>query len=363
MKITINSKDLLKGLQVISGVIKGNHTMPILDCILFELKEEKLSLTADNLEIRSCVTLGVKSDETYSVCIPHQQLVTIAKGFPDVPIQLQFNDKIVKISTSGDVASGEYEIPVEKAIEFPKAKYEEATESIDIKALDLVEALKKVLPYVDEKSLNPAMQCALIHLMHEGIKVVGGSGFVMYEYSIDGKASEMKLLLSKSAGTYLASSVMTEEVLNISYNNSHIFLKLEDREMSAVLGNGTYPPYESVLNNVNPSKTLNVDRDSLFPALRRLSSVTDKMHTAVNFNFKGEELVMFYNNSTGKGTAKETTKIDYQGEPFQIGFNAPQLTNVLTSLDGDIQLGMVESSKPCLVTADHSRCVVMPMKS
>ena len=52
MKITINTKNLLTAIQNVVGVVEKKQTMPILGHILFELSENRLTLTATDLEVQ-----------------------------------------------------------------------------------------------------------------------------------------------------------------------------------------------------------------------------------------------------------------------------------------------------------------------
>ena len=52
MKITINTKELLTATQSVVGVVEKKQTMPILGHILFEMKKNKVFLTATDLEVQ-----------------------------------------------------------------------------------------------------------------------------------------------------------------------------------------------------------------------------------------------------------------------------------------------------------------------
>ena len=51
MKISANRDDLLKPLQQIVGVVERRQTLPILANVLIAVKDNRLSLTATDLEV------------------------------------------------------------------------------------------------------------------------------------------------------------------------------------------------------------------------------------------------------------------------------------------------------------------------
>ena len=73
-------------LQKIGGVLGTNNTLPILEDFLFELDEEKLRITASDLETTISVTLTTtKSEGPGIIAIPAKMLLDIMKTLPDIP--------------------------------------------------------------------------------------------------------------------------------------------------------------------------------------------------------------------------------------------------------------------------------------
>jgi DNA polymerase-3 subunit beta len=362
MKFTINTKELLKSLQLVGGLIKSPNQMPILDNVLFDIKDGILKIVADNLELRSTIEMPVQVDGSHSTCIPYALLVNTLKGFPNTPVDLVFTDKnlLVQSAIDGKV-SGEYKIPVDKAEDFPKNKFELAGEKVSFNSLDFVEAIKRTSVYIDENSMN-GMSNLLVWIGEADTKIVGGNSFLVYEYTLPVTGPDRKLLLSKTVVTYLAQSITVEEPLEVSFTENHIFFTLEGRQISAILGNIAFPDYKAIFDRIASTKTYHVDRDALFPALKRLCNVTDKISVGIDFKFTGDNLEMSFTSVTQKCDAIENIKVEYDGEPFYVGFNGNQVKGALVSLEGDIKLMMSEANRPALITADNTRCLTMPMK-
>ena len=71
MKFIVSSTALLRSLQKISGVLSTSSTLPILEDFLFELTEEKLRITASDLETTISVELLTdKAEDPGIVAIP-----------------------------------------------------------------------------------------------------------------------------------------------------------------------------------------------------------------------------------------------------------------------------------------------------
>tara|TARA_Y100000815_G_scaffold271836_1_gene299309 strand:- start:29602 stop:30615 length:1014 start_codon:yes stop_codon:yes gene_type:complete len=336
--------------------------MPILDNVLFTMDKGILRLEATDLEMRSIIEMPISVKTKFSVCVPYQLLVSTLKGFPNAPVELEFaNGLLIIRSTESTVSNGKYEIPTEKPEDFPANKFEFTGEKISFNALDFVEAIKKASNHIDANNIN-GMQNLLIHVKEDAVKVVGGTGFLIYEHSIKGQGIEKKLLISMSVVKYLTSTITEECELEMSYTDNHIFFALEGRQIGALLCDANYPDYERLFNAKNTDKTYKVEPDILFPALKRICNLTDKNSNVVAFDFKGETLEMIFNHSAQKCNANEIVKTDYEGEPLKLGFIANQLNGCLRLLDGPIVLEMSLPNKGAFITADNARAIVMPAK-
>ena len=70
MKFIVSSSLLLKQLQVLSGVINSNNTLPILDNFLFELNNNELTVTASDLETTMSAVLEIDSESQGGIAVP-----------------------------------------------------------------------------------------------------------------------------------------------------------------------------------------------------------------------------------------------------------------------------------------------------
>ena len=70
MKFIVSSTYLLKQLQVLGGVINNSNTLPILDNFLFDLKKNKLTVSASDLETTMSSVLNVDSDNEGVIAVP-----------------------------------------------------------------------------------------------------------------------------------------------------------------------------------------------------------------------------------------------------------------------------------------------------
>jgi DNA polymerase III subunit beta len=63
MRFVVSSSELLSHLQAISRVISSKNSLPILDYFLFDLKDNKLTLTASDLEVTMVTSVSLESTD------------------------------------------------------------------------------------------------------------------------------------------------------------------------------------------------------------------------------------------------------------------------------------------------------------
>ena len=93
MKFIVSSASLLKELQMIGGIINNVTTLPILENFLFEINNNKLTLTASDLETTFSTELKIESAENDKIALPAKLLLDTLKTFPDQPLTFLKKEK------------------------------------------------------------------------------------------------------------------------------------------------------------------------------------------------------------------------------------------------------------------------------
>ena len=93
MHFIVSKNVLYKGLQKVIGVIPSKTTIPILENILLELKENTLHLTGTDLEICISTEIQVDGMQNGSNTIPAKSLHEILRELPDVPIEIKLDEE------------------------------------------------------------------------------------------------------------------------------------------------------------------------------------------------------------------------------------------------------------------------------
>jgi len=135
--------------------------------------------------------------------------------------------------------------------------------------------------------------------------------------------------------------------------------------LTSRLMEGTYPNYQQVIPK-GSKNTIAVSRTDFEGAVRRVSVLSPDRNAAVKLTFSEKSIALFA-SAAELGEAAEDIPAECHGEPFSTGFNARYLLDVLSVIDGDqLILVMDAPLSPCLILERNTpllKTVVMPVKA
>ena len=83
MNIKINRETLLKPLTAVSGIVERRHTLPILSNLLLEAKQDKIVLTATDLEMQISLSTPSSTGGELSTTVSAKKLLDICRALPE----------------------------------------------------------------------------------------------------------------------------------------------------------------------------------------------------------------------------------------------------------------------------------------
>ncbi|MEP7257942.1 MAG: DNA polymerase III subunit beta [Flavitalea sp.] len=334
MKFIVSSSALLKQLQQINGVINTNTVLPILEDFLFEVKKNRLSVVATDLETVMKVELEVEANETGRVCIPARILVDSLKNIPDQPLTFSI-DKNFGIEITSD--NGKYKVMGENPDNFPKEPAADDTTSFTITSSALVKAINKTLFAVSSDDLRPAMTGVFFEMSKQGLQFVATDAHRLVRYKrkdVSSPKTDSMIVPKKPLNLLKSALPSNEDELTISYNSNHLFVKHGSTQMSCRLIDARFPDYKVVIPADNPYK-LTVSKNDFQSALRRVSIFSNKSTNQVVVSISGSELQLTAQDIDFSFEGTERMKCQYNGEDLQIAFNAKFLIEMLNASDSD----------------------------
>src|SRR5205823_12629301 len=89
MEITVTKDDLLKELTASQGVVERKTTIPILSNFLFEASDDRLTITATDLDLSLRTSCNARVKKEGSCTIPARKLYDYVRLLPDGDISIK----------------------------------------------------------------------------------------------------------------------------------------------------------------------------------------------------------------------------------------------------------------------------------
>ena len=343
MRFIVSSSYLLKKLQIIGGVINSNNTMSILENFLFELSENKLTVSASDLETTIKGVIEVESTDTASIVVPYKILIDTLKTF------------IINDNNTIDIVSnnGKYTLAYLDSQEFPTVVEIENANRVTLMGDILATAIQSTFFATGNDDLRPIMNGVFFNFTEEALIFAATDAHKLVKYERQDIKSEQpaSFVIPKKPLNLLKGILSGSETeVTIEYNESNAKFSFDQLDYVCRLIDGTYPNYEAVIPRENPNKLI-VNRTLLLNSTKRISNFASKATHQMRVKITGNSLQIFAEDIEYNNRANETIPCNYEGDDMEIGFNSKFFMEMLSNLSSDdILLEMSYSNRPGILT-------------
>jgi len=337
MKLTINSKALLKALQTVGSVINYSHSMPILQNFKFEITDT-LKITATDLDTTlSCV---IDATGEGSLCIPAKLIIDALKALPDQAIELSSEGSVLLLTA----LSGKYKLPCTDATEFPQSIIIKEPSTITLPAEILAEGINKTAFATSDDQLRPIMCGVLFRLTNQGLTFAATNGHKLSEYKrYDISSSDERDFVVHKKTINILKNMIVQGELKIVCNAIHATFFFDNCEFTTRLLEGKFVGYEAVIPRQNHIKVI-ASKSELLNSFKRVGLFSNAKSNEMALHITPGNINIKSTDVDYATDAEENVPTDYDGEPIRIGFSHRIFSEALTNMNCDNVI--IELSQP-----------------
>lgn len=366
MNIKIDRDVFLKPLSAVSSIVERRHTLPILSNLLLEAKQNKITLTATDLEMQISLSLQGTSDGDVSTTVSARKLLDICRSLPDqaeIAMNIQDNRMQLKAGKS------RFNLQVLPASDYPlmaKAIGETGL-VLTIAQKTLKKLLKQVEYAMAQQDIRYYLNGLLFEVSENRLNVVGTDGhrlcFTTTELSQRHEKQEL-ILPRKTVLELIKLLEDSDETVSIEVGTNQVNFSFSGIRLISKVIDGKFPDYTRVIP-VGHKNSLTIDRLSLLLAMQRASILSNEKYRGIRMVLGRDSLRLISSNSEQE-EAEEELEIDYGGDALDIGFNVTYMIDVLNNVDSAaVTFSFADANSSCLVTVPNDanyKYVVMPMR-
>jgi DNA polymerase III subunit beta len=350
MKFIVTSTALLKQLQMLSGVLNSNNTLPILDNYLFEIRNKELTISASDLETAMTTRMAIEAKEEGLIAIPAKILLDTLKILPEQPLTFTIDLKSLAIEISSDY--GKYKMTGQNGQDFPKTPPMDAPKSLSMASDVLARAVNKTFFASGNDDMRPVMSGVFFEIHPDHVRFVGTDAHKLVRYNWNGTGGEgSSFIVPRKPLNLLRSALASLKTdVRIDYTDNNALFSFDSVTLICRLIEGKYPNYEAVIPKENPFR-LTVDRLDLLGSIKRVSIFANKTTHQVRLKMGGSELTISAEDLDFANEAQERLTCTYSGDDMEIGFNSRFLQEMLSNLDSEnIHIEMSAPNRAGIIT-------------
>ena len=352
MNFTVSSSLLSSRLQTISRVINSKNTIAVLDCVLFELKGNTLTLTASDPDntLNTSIEVVDCSDD-FSFAISSKILIDSLKEISEQPLRFEVKKDTYEMTIF--YQNGKYSMVGQNADEYPSAAVlGESAVAINIPTKVLSNGIACSLFATADDEVRPVMCGVYFDFTPESFTIVASDGHKLVrcrDYSVTG-AEKSAFILPKKPATLLKNLLGKEaqDEVAVEFDGRFATFDLGEYKLVSRLFEGRYPNYNSVIPQNNPHK-LTVDRAALISTLRRVA-IFSSQASLIKLHLEDNKVVISAQDTDFSTSAEESIACSYEGASMNIGFRASFLIDILNNTPGqDVIIELADPSRAGVV--------------
>ena len=370
MRFLVSSTTLFSHLQAISRVINSKNSLPILDCILIELNDGTITMTASDSETTLSTSIEVSEYEGEGkVAISSKTILEALKENPEQPLNFNINTDTMEITVK--YPNGKYSMMAQNGDEYPLPK-QMGTEVVNLTmAADvMLTGINRCIFATADDELRPVMNGIYFDISQQDVTLVSSDGHKLVRNKSFASTGNEKaaFILPKKPSNILKNILPKEQGdVQICFDDKNAMFTMENYQMTCRLIEGRYPNYNSVIPQNNPHKAI-VDRAIFISALKRVSVFSSQASSLIKLSLKENSMTISAQDIDFSTSAEETLTCQYDGKDMSIGFKSSFLIDILNNISSqNVIIELADPSRAGLIVPEEQEenedllMLLMPM--
>lgn len=370
MRLQVTQENLNKALGIVARVASARGTLPILANVLIKTIDNRLSISATNLDIAITQHIGAKVSEEGAITVPARLMQDFISSLPAGIIELRLDEHKLHITTDQyqSVINGVLadDFPVMPAIQ-SQAAGNEQSRSWTINSAVLKKGLQQVAMAASSDESRPVLTGVLLQVTDGHLYAAATDSYRLAEKNLGKNLEDVRLLIPATAIQDLLRILGDyDDVVQVTHDDQQVLFQANDVDLVGRLIDGKYPDYRklipaefSVEARVKRADLVNVTKVSSLFARESAGSVT------INVDDEKNSLsIRSVASQLGENTATAAGNITGSGS---ITINSRYLLDALHAFSGEEVVFCFNGKLEPTLLRDPSGGdyvhIIMPLKS
>ncbi len=364
MKFRCDGLELSEAIATVSKAISNRTTSQILEGIKMVCGEDKIILSATDLEMSIEKSIRAEVDSAGETVVPGRLFGDYIKKLTNEQIQCELNEKNqLKISYTDSEGC----LQCMEISEFPQLKEVNKDNYFQVGKEDFKTLINNVNYAVAQDDSRPILKGILLEVNSTSIRAVAVDGCRL---SIANKpvimsTAEFKIIVPGKNLYEITKMLDNEGDIKIYVHSNNIMVDLGDTIIINRLIDGQFINYRQIVPK-EFATVVTINKEQLEDAIDRASVLSriDK-NNLVKFDIKEKNLMLTSNSEFGN--TKENITVGVKGNDLNIAFNSKYFYDCLRVIDNTyIKINLNSQIQPCVITpceGEEFLFLILPVKA
>ncbi len=364
MKFRCDGLELSEAISVVSKAISSKTTSQILEGIKMVCAEDKLILSATDLEMSVEKTIRAEVYNAGETVVPGRLFGEYIKKLTNEQIECELNEKnqlrIAYTDSEGTLQCMEIS-------EFPQIKEVEKNDFFELSKEDFKALINNVYYAVAQDDSRPILKGILIETTGTNIRAVAVDGcrLSIANKTLVNTTSDFRIIVPGKNIYEIMKMMDNEGTIKVFVHSNNIMVDLGDTIVVNRLIDGQFINYKQIVPK-DFSTVVTINKEQLEDAIDRASVLSriDK-NNLVKFDIKEKNLMLTSNSEIGN--TKENITVGVKGNDLNISFNSKYFSDCLRVIDNTyVKMNLNSAIQPCVITPCEGEdfvFLILPVKA
>ncbi len=363
MKLKCITEKLIKAVSKAEKMIGKNLNLPILSCILLEVKENKLFLKATNLDLGIEISINAEIQKEGIIAVPGVVFKNLLSNIKDEKINLEVKNNNLYIITKSNNST----IKVQSNEDFPSIPKIKGDKKIALDSKKITKGLKSVWYSASISSIKPELSSVCINIKEDFVYFVATDSFRLAETKIPVISKEEInniLIPFKNIPEIIKVFEDIDGDIDIEISKNQISFSYNNIYLTSRIVEGSFPDYKQLIPKEFTTEVVVLIED--FIRVFKLINIFSDKFNQVNFNIEPKDKKFEVTSKSDEvGENVNNISAALSGEDLKLNFNYKYITDCFQSIHTDsIILQFNGLGKPMIirgVSDNQFLYLVMPM--
>lgn len=362
MWFTCEKNILQEAINTVQKATSNKTTYPILEGILIKAIDNKVILTATDLDLGIETFINANVHQNGSIVLNSKLFGEFVRKLPNDDLTLKIENNNVSITCQ----KSEFTLIGNNPEEFPQLPVINENSMYEVSQDILRNMIRQTIVAIAQDETRPILTGVLFEVKDEILSFVALDGYrlAIKSVNINNKNNISAVIPGKTLNEISKILEPSENMVKITFTPNHILFNLGNTKIISRLLDGDFINYRQILPDEYRLR-VKANVGELLDSIERASLLAREGRTnLITFDITEDKLIITSNSQMGK--VYEEVKINLEGNELRIRFNARYFLDVLRIIDSEeIYLEFSTNVSPCIIKkadSDDYIYLVLPVR-